>query len=122
LCPGLGGPVISTEAVRPSGVATAPSQGRNLAVRNSPRGTPLSPRGVGHCRAAADQQQTADGQQRERGIKWGGSKKGRILKLTPSVMGAIKDGRQRGESKTALARLLGLSWPAVHEACRRQGV
>ncbi len=59
---------------------------------------------------------------RERGKRWGGSKKGRILKLTPQVLDAIKDGRQRGESKTALARLLGLSWPTVHEACRRLGV
>ena len=59
---------------------------------------------------------------RARGKRWGGSRKGRALKLKPEVLAAIKDGRERGQSKTALARLLGLSWPSVHTACKRLGM
>jgi len=59
---------------------------------------------------------------RARGKRWGGSGKGRVLKLKPDVLTAIEDGRRRGQGKAALARLLGLSWPTISVACKRLGL
>jgi len=56
------------------------------------------------------------GQQAARaaGKRWGGSKKGRRVKVTPLQEHTIRDLKERGESIAAIARTVGLSRPTVY--------
>lgn len=52
---------------------------------------------------------------RAAGKKWGGSKKGRRLKVNDEQVATIKRMAKEGESKAAMARATGLSRPTVYD-------
>ncbi|WP_339909880.1 recombinase family protein [Symmachiella dynata] len=52
------------------------------------------------------------------GKTWGGSKKGRQLKVTDEQVATIQRMQRYGESKTAMARATGLSRPTVYAVLR----
>ena len=51
---------------------------------------------------------------RLRGVRWGGSRKGRRLKVTAEQVAAIRRLRAEGEDVAAIARATGLSRPTVY--------
>lgn len=51
---------------------------------------------------------------RAEGKRWGGSKKGRRLTVTPEQIAAIRRLHAEGESKAAIARATGLSRPTIY--------
>jgi len=51
---------------------------------------------------------------RAKGKKWGGSKKGRRVKVTDEQVATIKRMSREGESITAIARATGLTRPTVY--------
>ena len=55
---------------------------------------------------------------RAKGKRWGGSKPGRHLKVTPEQVDAIIDMNGRGEKVTRIARITGLSRPTVYRVLR----
>ena len=52
------------------------------------------------------------------GKSWGGSKKGRLLKVTPDQIKVIKKMNEAGESKAAMARATSLSRPTIYRILR----
>ncbi len=51
---------------------------------------------------------------RARGKRWGGSQKGRRLKVTDEQMATVRRMHAEGETKVAMARATGLSRPTVY--------
>ena len=51
---------------------------------------------------------------RANGKRWGGSKKGRRLKVTDEQLAAVRRMHTEGETKAAMARATGLSRPTVY--------
>ncbi len=57
---------------------------------------------------------------RAKGKRWGGSKPGRYVKVTPAQVRAITRMVNRGEHITKVARITGLSRPTVYRVLRNQ--
>lgn len=55
---------------------------------------------------------------RAAGKKWGGSKKGRLLKVTKEQLGTVKKMKGEGAKIAAIARATGLSRPTVYRLLR----
>ena len=55
---------------------------------------------------------------RAAGKTWGGSEKGRRIKVTPEQLCTIKSMAAQGESKAAMARATGLSRPTVYSVLK----
>jgi DNA invertase Pin-like site-specific DNA recombinase len=51
---------------------------------------------------------------RARGIVWGGSEKGRMIKVTPEQVAMIRRMKAEGTKITAIARTIGLSRPTIY--------
>ena len=54
------------------------------------------------------------------GKRWGGSEKGRQLKVADEQIATIQRMHRDGESKTAMARATGLSRPTVYAVLEKQ--
>ena len=51
---------------------------------------------------------------RARGVTWGGSEKGRMIKVTPEQIAMIKRMKSEGTKIAAIARSTGLSRPTIY--------
>lgn len=52
------------------------------------------------------------------GKTWGGSEKGRLLKVTPQQLDVVERMQREGKSKTDIAKATGLSRPTVYRLLR----
>jgi len=58
---------------------------------------------------------------RSEGKKWGGSEAGRLVKVTPEQVDAIKTMKKRGEGISTIAKATGLSRPTVYRVLEHHG-
>ena len=58
---------------------------------------------------------------RERGVRWGGSEKGRLLYVSQEQVDTVRRLNAEGKGKTAIARATGLSRPTVYRLLNRTG-
>jgi DNA invertase Pin-like site-specific DNA recombinase len=57
---------------------------------------------------------------RAKGKRWGGSKRGRYVKVRPDQVQAIMELMRRGEKITKVGRITGLSRPTIYRVLRNQ--